>query len=104
AASMSGESAAPPDDLTSVEIPQPDCKEFQNLIEKTYTFKPTKLTADQQTAKSAEMDVVWEKVKADKKLLPCLTAALESPTANAFFRFDGSTLLYSLDKSDETKR
>jgi hypothetical protein len=50
------------------------------------------------------MDVVWEKVKADKKLVPCLVAALESPKANDFFRFDGSTLLHSLDKSDATKK
>lgn len=80
------------------------CEEFQKLVDETYDFKPSKLTPVQRTATSAEMDIVWEKVKADKKLQPCLVAALESPKANSFFRFDGSTLLYSLDKSDATKK
>lgn len=82
-----------------------DCVEFQKLVDKTYDFKPSKLSDVQQTAKSAEMDVVWEKVKADQsRLMPCLISALQSPTANSFFRFDGSTLLLSLDKSESSKK
>jgi len=82
-----------------------DCVEFQKLVDKTYDFKPSKLSDVQQTAKSAEMDVVWEKVKRDQpRLMPCLISALQSPTANSFFRFDGSTLLFSLDKSESSKK
>ncbi len=84
--------------------PLAGCEEFQRLIDKTYTFKPSKLTPAERTTKSGEMDAVWEKVKADKKLIPCLKAALLQPTANSFFRFDGSNLLVSLDRTEESKR
>jgi hypothetical protein len=36
-------------------------------------------------------------------LLPCLRAALADPNADAWFRFDGSNLLMSLDPSAESK-
>jgi hypothetical protein len=82
-----------------------DCVEFQKLVDQTYDFKPSKLSDAQQTRKSGEMDVVWNKVKADQKgLKPCLVAALESPSANSFFRFDGATLLLSIDQSDASKK
>ncbi len=82
-----------------------ECTEFQKLIDKTYDFSPSKLTEAQQAAKSAEMDVVWERVKGDqKRLLPCLMAALRAPNANKFFLFDGSTLMTSLDKSEDAKK
>ena len=89
----------------TTELSISDCSQFQNAIDKTYDFEPSKLTPAQKTAKSKEMDAVWEKVKADpKNLAPCLKAALESPTANSFFKFDGSTLLFDVNKSDETKK
>ncbi len=81
------------------------CVELQKLIDKTYNFKPSKLTYEQQTAKSAEMDVVWNKVKADKEeLVPCLMRAMNKSDANNFFVFDASNLLFDIDKSDDTKR
>ncbi|MEZ5427014.1 MAG: hypothetical protein R2747_12150 [Pyrinomonadaceae bacterium] len=81
------------------------CGEFLKLIEKTYNFKPSKLTSEQKTAKSAEMDAVWEKVKAEKdSLLPCLRAAIRSNETDNFFKFDASNLLISLDQSDEAKK
>lgn len=80
------------------------CEEFQRLVDKTYTFKPSQLTPKERTAKSDEMDVVWDNVKADKNLLPCLKAALLRPTADSFFRFDGSNLLISLERTEEAKK
>lgn len=80
------------------------CADFQVLVEKTYTFKPSKLTATEQTAKSNEMDVIWEKVKGNKDLIPCLKFALAKPNADPFFLFDGSNLLISLDQSDDSKK
>jgi len=83
----------------------PDCVELYKLIDTTYGFKPSKLTKDERTSKSAQMDAVWEKVKADeKKLLPCLRAAISSGKGDSFFRFDSSELLISLDKSDDAKK
>lgn len=81
------------------------CAELKKLIDKTYNFKPSKLTESEQTTKSAEMDVVWEKVKANQKeLMPCLREAINSPAADRFFKFDASNLLIQLDQSDETKK
>jgi len=94
-------SAAPPESEYGTNI---DCAEFQKLVDKTYDFRPSKLTDAQRTAKSAEMDIVWEKVKNDRRLIPCLVAALKAKNANQFFLFDGSTLLLSLDQSDDTKK
>lgn len=99
----SNEVATQPNDNTeSVTV---DCSDFQKQIDETYNFRPSKLTEAQQSAKSAEMDKVWEHVKLDsKKNIPCLASALRSPTANKFFLFDGSTLLFSLDQSEDTKK
>lgn len=91
-----------------VDAPHPenlaDCIDFQRSIEKTYTFKPSKLNASERTEKSGEMDLVWEKVKSNKNLIPCLKSALNKPGANSFFLFDGSNLLISLDRSEESKK
>lgn len=82
-----------------------DCAEFNRLVSETYNFKPSKLTAAQRDVKSAAMDVVWEKVKANQKdLLRCLREALNAPSSDAFFKFDGSNLLIMYDQSAEAKK
>jgi hypothetical protein len=82
-----------------------ECAGLQRLINETYNFKPSKLNEAEQTAKSNAMDRVWEAVKTERtKLLPCLRAALADPQADPFFLFDGSSLLLSLDPSEESKR
>ncbi len=81
-----------------------DCAGLQRTIRETYSFKPSKLTEAEQTARSNAMDRVWEAVKTDRvKLLPCLRSALAEPNADPFFLFDGSNLLVSLDPSEESK-
>lgn len=83
----------------------PNCAELDKLIDTTYGFKPSKLTSAEQSAKSAQMDAVWNKVKADQKnLIPCMRAAIASRKEDTFFRFDASGLLVTLDQSDETKK
>lgn len=80
------------------------CAQFNGVLKATYNFKPSKLTEARRDAKSAEMDKFWAMVKANRGvLLPCLTAALESPDADQWFRFDGSNLLVSLDPSSRSK-
>jgi len=80
------------------------CSSFQTLIKATYNFKPSKLSDAERDAKVAAMDKVWSMAKASpKELLPCLRAALESPNADQWFRFDGSNLLVELDPSPESK-
>ncbi len=82
-----------------------DCAEFKKQIDSTYDFKPSKITSAERDTKSAEMDLVWEKVKANQKeLLPCLREAINSSTSDSFFKFDASNLLISLDRSDEAKK
>ncbi len=82
-----------------------NCIEFQKLVDATYNFKPSKLTPEERTAKSAAMDKVWNKVKAHRQeLLPCLYKAINSRTSDSFFRFDASNLLIQLDQSAEAKK
>lgn len=80
------------------------CEDFQRLIKQTYNFRPAQLSEAEQTTKSAAMDRVWEMVKINREaLLPCLRTALADPSADGFFRFDGSSLLVKLDPSRESK-
>ena len=82
-----------------------DCGEFKKLLSQTYNFKPSKLTPAQRDAKSAAMDVIWKEVKANQKiLLPCLREAVNSPTADSFFKFDASNLLIQIEQTDDTKK
>src|SRR5215204_1560448 len=81
-----------------------NCYEFGKLVEKTYNFKPSKISPAERDAKSVEMDIVWNKVKANpQSLLPCLRDALKNRTNDSFFRFDASNLLIQLDQSKEAK-
>ncbi len=83
---------------------QDACADFARTVKTTYNFRPALLSDSERTEKSAAMDVVWEKVKGDpSKLLPCLRKELEDSKANAWFRFDGSNLLVSLDPSPSSK-
>ena len=80
------------------------CGDLQRLIKETYNFKPARLSEAEQTTKSNAMDRVWDDVKNNRAaLLPCLRAALADPNADGFFRFDGSSLLVSLDPSRQSK-
>lgn len=82
-----------------------NCGELKKLIDKTYNFKPSKLTEAEKNTKSAEMDVVWNAVKANpKELLPCLREAIDARTNDGFFGFDASNLLIQLDRSDDAKK
>lgn len=83
---------------------QNGCDEFQKSVNSTYNFKPSSLTAAEQTAKSEAMDRFWEMVKkGSAKMLPCLRKSLDDPNADSWFRFDGSNLLVSLDPSEASK-
>ena len=81
------------------------CAAFQETIKGTYNFRPAQLANQKERdQKSAAMDRFWESVKArTNELLPCLRQALEDPKADAWFLFDGSNLLVSLDPSDSSK-
>lgn len=81
------------------------CSEFQQTIRTTYNFRPALLANEaERNRKIAAMDRIWESVKGNPTdLLPCLRRALEDPKADAWFRFDGSNLLVSLDGSSAAK-
>ncbi len=81
------------------------CDDLKELIDKTYGFKPSKLTAEQIDAKSAELDKVWNIVgKNTIVLLPCLRAEIAQRKEDSFFRFNASNLLFKHDQSVETKK
>lgn len=81
------------------------CSDLKTIIDKTYGFKPSKLTAEQIDTKSSEMDKVWNMVgsKADD-LLPCLRTEVGIRKTDTFFRFNASNLIFKYDQSTETKK
>ena len=80
------------------------CSQLKELIESTYDFRPSQLSAEQLTAKGAQMDAVWRLVRGNsKELVPCLRNALKAPDADVMFRFDCSSLLVELDPSRASK-
>ncbi len=82
------------------------CSEFRQEIQTTYNFRPALLKNQaERDRKSAAMDKIWETAKGNpRELVPCLRQALEDSGADAWFRFDGSNLLVSLDPSEASKK
>lgn len=92
-------------DCSSAKQVQDSCANFERTIKATYDFRPALLSDSERAQKVIAMDKVWETVKSEPaRLLPCLRNALEDPQANAWFRFDGSNLLVSLDPSPASKK
>ncbi len=80
------------------------CSDLKTIIDKTYGFKPSKLTAQQIDTKSSEMDKVWNMVASRvKELLPCLRTEMGLRKTDTFFRFNASNLIFKYDQSTETK-
>jgi hypothetical protein len=80
------------------------CSDLKEAIDKTYGFKPSKMTREQIDAKSSELDKVWNLVGGSpKQLLPCLRSEISARQSDAFFRFNASNLLYKHDQSEQTK-
>ena len=81
------------------------CADLKVAIDKTYGFKPSKMTSAQIDTKSTELDKVWNLVETDpKQLLPCLRSEINARQSDTFFRFNASNLLYKHDRSDQTKK
>lgn len=54
-----------------------NCAELDKLIDITYGFKPSKLTSAEQSARSAQMDAFWNKVKAGAGISRAIEAGFE---------------------------
>jgi hypothetical protein len=81
------------------------CSDLKAAIDKTYGFKPSKMTGEQIDAKSSELDKVWNLVGGNpKRLLPCLRSEISVRQSDTFFRFNASNLLYKHDRSEQTKQ
>ncbi|HEV2883321.1 MAG TPA: hypothetical protein VGW36_00595 [Pyrinomonadaceae bacterium] len=80
-----------------------ECDGFRQVIKQTYDFKPQLLNDSGRKAKSAELDDVWNHVKRNRSLLPCLRKALEEDKTDSFFNVDGANLLVELDPSRASK-
>ncbi|HEU4477134.1 MAG TPA: hypothetical protein VFR80_01370 [Pyrinomonadaceae bacterium] len=50
---------------TGVAAAQDACADFARTVKTTYNSRPAFLSDSERSQKSAAMDVVWEKVKAD---------------------------------------
>jgi hypothetical protein len=66
----------------------------------TYGFEPLRLSEAERTAKSQEMDRFWEAATAlGPDAVPCLQEMLAGNKQDPFFLYDGSALLFRIDKS-----
>ena len=90
--------------LLVVPVQGQDCEQVKTMIRETYWFKPTELSAPQKDEASEAMTSFWSYVKGKPdETLDCLREALRDEAANAWFLFDGSSLLVSVDPSRESK-
>lgn len=81
------------------------CEDLKALVDRTYSFKPSKLTPAERNAKSDAMDRVWSLVDGNPTVfIPCLKAEINVRKADGFFRFNASNLILKHDRSDESKR
>lgn len=79
------------------------CTALSQQVEQTYGFRPSQLDADALQKKNEQMDIVWTAVREDPALVPCLRAALKQRVSDAWFQFDGSQLLFSIERSHDAK-
>lgn len=79
------------------------CKSIAEAENGLYGFRPPKLTAAERNAKSKAMDSYWNQVKeAGPTGAECLRGLLQKQT-DGFAVFDEAALLYSIDKSAESR-
>lgn len=79
-----------------------DCGEVRAAKEKIYGFRPAELNHEAQKAKSEEMDGFWKLVKQQGSAgAACLAALLQEERDDGFFLFDGASLLFSVDPSEQ---
>lgn len=87
--------------LAATSVAQEPCTEIRNSKRDSYGFRPSQLSEDQRAQKSASMDKFWNLVKAQGvQGLTCLRELITEEQSDAFFLYDGASLLYSLDTSD----
>jgi hypothetical protein len=78
--------------------------EMHKRVVDLYSFSPHKVTDAERKTKSAEMDAFWDEVKAHQASeLPMLRVELKYSSNPAFFFQDGSALLLSLRRIQETR-
>jgi hypothetical protein len=76
------------------------CDRLRQAKDSSYGFSPASLSKLEKTAKLLALDRFWNLAKSNpKQSAACLRAMLEKERRDSFFLFDGSQLLFSLDKS-----
>jgi hypothetical protein len=74
-------------------------------IQQTYDFQPHLLSHQQITEKSAALDQLWTRAKAERSLyIPALRKELGDFKNPTFFLYDGSTLLLSLSDTPADRK
>lgn len=77
-----------------------NCDTLRSSQRATYGFEPPSLTEAERTAKSQQMDQFWNAATAlGPAAVPCLQEMLVTNKQDPFFLYDGSALLFRIDKS-----
>lgn len=77
---------------------------FGSRLAAVYSVKRSEVDDAVMQRKLAEADEVWEWVKREPQLKPCLQRAIEAPGANPFLQLDGAFLLLESDRANPTYR
>lgn len=76
------------------------CDALRSTQHSVYGFEPPRLTEVERTAKSQQMDQFWSAATAlGPAAVPCLQDMLAANKQDPFFLYDGSALLFRIDKS-----
>jgi hypothetical protein len=90
-------------ELRKRQIPQTQ-SEMHARVVALYSFHPSKVSDAEREAKSKEMDIFWDELKAKPDVtLPLLRQELRDESDPAFFVTDGAQLLGSLSQTREDK-
>lgn len=78
-----------------------DCRALQQLRAQTYGFRTSQISKEQREQKTADLERFWSQVKKEGNAgVECLREMLRNQSGDPFFLFDGSSLLFQLDKSE----
>jgi hypothetical protein len=86
--------------LVGTGVAQDPCSAINQAKTRTYDFHPSQLSKQEGEQKSKQMDEFWKLVQADgQRGLECVRQLIKREASDAYFLFDGASLLAQLDKS-----
>jgi hypothetical protein len=80
------------------------CAPITQAHDRTYGFRPSKLSKEERENKVKQLDAFWDLVASKANGAECLRMLLSRDRNDGFFLFNGALLLHSLDSSNEGRK